>query len=68
MDNIKLVMDYGNLNYFQALELPCDLFLYLVKKATIEKLESTEEGREYLEKCERMQQTSIDLKGLQKYK
>jgi len=60
MPNIKRVMDYSRLNYFEVLELPVDTYLMMLKNSVIDELNSSEEGREYLEKCERMKITSID--------
>lgn len=64
MPSIKKVMDYGHLSYYEALELPCDIFMLMMKNSTIDTLEQTEEGRKYLSDCERLNTTSIDLGGL----
>lgn len=64
MPTLKLVMDYSGLNFHEALELPCDLYLLMVKNATIDKLNQTEEGRDYLAKCERMKMTTPDFKAI----
>lgn len=53
-------MDYSRLNYFEVLDLPVDTYLMMLKNSVIDELNSSEEGREYLEKCERMKITSID--------
>ena len=57
-------MDYGRLNYYQVLDLPCDVFKLMLKHAIVDKLKETEEGREYLEKCERLAVTTPDIEGL----
>lgn len=53
-------MDYSRLNYFEVLDLPVDTYLMMLKCSVIDELNKSSEGREYLEKCERLQQTSID--------
>lgn len=66
MPSIKQVMDYGRLTYYEALELPCDVFKLMLKNAIVDKLKETEEGREYLKKCERLSVTTPDIAGLKK--
>lgn len=66
MPSIKKVADYGNYSINDALDEPCDRFLLMLKNATIDELMKTEEGREYLAKCERLNTTSIDIENLQK--
>ena len=66
MPSIKKVANYGNFSIHDALDLPCDMFLLMLKNATIDDLMQTEEGRDYLAKCERLNNTSIDLDGLTK--
>ena len=55
-----MVADYCNTDINSAFQLPCDEFQLALKNAYIAKLESTEEGREYLEKCKRLKTTKID--------
>ena len=64
MPSIKKVMDYGHLSFYQALDLPCDVFKLMLKHATVEQLMQTEEGRKQLEDIERLKTSSIDLDGL----
>ena len=59
----KDVIDYLNISYIEALELDSDVFLLAYKCAVIDKLQQTEEGREYLELCERLNTTEIDIEG-----
>lgn len=66
MPSIKKVADYGNYSINEALNEPCDRFLLILKNATIDELMKTEEGREYLAKCERLQTTSMDIDNLTK--
>lgn len=42
------------------------MFKLSLKHATISKLSQTEEGRKYLEDCERLKRTSPDIKAIQK--
>lgn len=60
MPNIKHVIDYSGLDYYRVLELPVDTYLMMLKCAIIDELNKSDEGREYLEKCARLEQTSID--------
>jgi len=48
LPNIKRVMDYSRLNYFEVLDLPVDTYLMMLKNSVIDELNSSEEGREYL--------------------
>lgn len=61
---IKQVMDYSRLNYFEVMELPFDLFLLMKKHAFIDKMNETEEGRQYLKDCERLKKTKPDYSAL----
>ena len=63
---IKQVATYANIDFFSALELPTDLFLLMRKNATLEELQSTQEGRDYLDKCKRLNTTTVDKKALRK--
>lgn len=66
MPNIHRVIAYSGLNYWQALELPCDVFRLMLKNSIIDDLNKTEEGREYLAKCKRLSQTDIEIDKLKK--
>ena len=71
MPSIKEVMDYARLSYNEVLDLPCDLFLLMKKHAFLDRMNATEEGRQYLRDCERLKQTEPDyekLKTLKGYK
>lgn len=59
----KDVIDYLNISYIEALELDSDVFLLAYKCSVIDKLQQTEEGREYLELCKRLNTTEIDVEG-----
>ena len=64
MPTVRRVMAYGNLSYHEAMSLPVDLFALMRKHSVVEELQSTEEGREYLAKCERLKQTEPDWKAV----
>ena len=66
MPSIKKVADYGNFSIREALDLPCDMFLLMSKNSIVDEMNKTEEGREYLAKCERLAVKEIDLDGLEK--
>lgn len=65
---IKKAIDYLNISYHEALELPTDLFMLAFKNQYILELESTEEGREYLKLCERLNTTELDYNALMDFK
>lgn len=60
----KLVMDYCRLNIAQVQELQIDTYLFLMREAMIYENSRTEEGREYLHNCWRMEQTKPDRKAI----
>lgn len=66
MRGIHAVMEYAHVNMREALELPCDMFLLCQKNYEIDRLMQTEEGRAYLDDCERYKQTRMDKKGLRR--
>lgn len=67
MPSIKRVISYTGLNIKEALELPCDLFQLALKNAIIEELSQTEEGRNYLKDCKRLQITEPDMVSIEKH-
>lgn len=68
MHSIRLVSKYTGLNQKEVLELPHDMFLLNMKYAFIEDKMSTEEGRDYLRKAYRLQQTEPDYEKLREFK
>ena len=66
MSAVKRVMDYSRLDYFTVLDLPCDVFQLMLKNSIVDEYRQTEEGRKYLEKCERLRQTTPDMDMLRK--
>lgn len=63
----KLVMDYCNLNIAEIQELQIDTYLFLMREAMIYENSKTEEGREYLRDCWRMEQTKPDRKAIREH-
>lgn len=61
MPPIRRVIQYSGLDFHGALDLPCDLFLLMLKNSIIEDLQRSKEGQEYLEKCERLNKTELDV-------
>jgi hypothetical protein len=47
-----------------AFQLPVDLFMLYHKNAIVDKLMQSQEGRDYLEDCNRLKQTKMDKQGL----
>ena len=43
MPSIKRVMDYSHLNYYEVLNLPCDVFLLMARNSYIDELKSLAE-------------------------
>lgn len=72
MKEIKRVIDYSNMTYERVLDLPEDVFLLMLKNHIVDEFESSEEGREHLKLCKRLQETEPDeqaiLKEIQKQK
>lgn len=66
MKEIKMVIDYSGLNYNQVLELTADCYALMRKNAIIDNLKQTEEGRKYLEQCNRINITEPDISALSK--
>lgn len=67
MPAIARVMRYGGLSYHEALHFPTDAFLLLKKCSVLEEYMSTQEGREYLDKCKRLKQTEPDMDAVHKF-
>lgn len=63
-EDLKLAADYSKLNFDELLNLDCISYKILVRDAFIYKLKQTEEGREYLEECWLLKQTSPDRNKL----
>lgn len=60
----KLVMDYLHIGINEVQEMPIDLYLFYMREAMIFENSKSEEGREYLNNCWRMEQTKPDREGL----
>lgn len=61
MQSVKMVIDYSGMGYNDVMLLPVDTFQLMLKNAVIDRLNSTEQGREYLADCSRLKQTEPDL-------
>lgn len=68
LPTVRRVIHYSGLNYFQAMQLPADLFLLMAKNDFVDELNQSEEGREYLAKCKRLATTDIDIEGVRDIK
>lgn len=68
LPSIHDVICYSKMSYNDVLDLPVDIFLLMRKNYIIDKLKETKEGREYLEKCERLKITEPDIEGLRNLK
>lgn len=68
MPSIKRVIDYSGLPYDRVLNLPTDMFLLMYKNSIMLELESTKEGRDYLDKCKRLNTTEIDMGAIARWK
>lgn len=62
----KLVMDYCNIDIYEVQEMEIDIYLFFMREAMIFENSKSEEGREYLKDCWRMEQTKPDREGLRK--
>jgi hypothetical protein len=60
MPSIRRVIEYSGLNYYEVLELPCDVFMLMNKNSIMDTLNSSEKGREYLKKIKRLNTTDTD--------
>ena len=66
LPNIKRVIEYSGLSFNEVLDLPTDLFMMMLKNHYINELNSTPEGQEYLEKCNRLNTTTIDKEAIRR--
>ena len=64
LPEIHRVMEYTGLNMLEVLNLPIDFYMAVVRRATLDRLEATKEGREYLEQCERLNAKTVDTEAL----
>lgn len=63
-EDLKLAADYSGFNFGELLEMDCVSFKILFRDAFIYKMKQTKDGREYLEDCWTLTQTSPDRKKL----
>ena len=59
-------MDYCHIDIYEVQEMEIDVYLFFMREAMIFENSKTEEGREYLKNCWRMEQTKPDREGLRK--
>lgn len=57
-------MDYLRISILEVQEMEIDVYLYFMREAFIYERQKTEEGREYLENCWRIEQTVPDRKAI----
>lgn len=60
----KLVMDYCHINIYEVQEMEIDIYLFFLREAMIFENSKSEEGREYLRNCWRIEQTKPDRQKL----
>lgn len=59
-EDLKLASDYSKLNFKDLLNIDCISYRLLVRDAFIYKMKQSQEGREYLEECWLLKQTTPD--------
>lgn len=67
MPSIRRVIEYSGLTFVDVLQLPTDVFLLMVKNHYLDELQSTQEGRDYLAKCKRLNTTEADRNEVSKF-
>ena len=60
----KLVMDYCHINIYEVQEMEIDIYLFFLREAMIFENSQTDEGREYLQNCWRIEQTKPERQKL----
>lgn len=66
--NFRIVAEYTALNFNEIKELDIDDFLIYQRDAFISRMSETEEGKEYLDNCYRIEQDKPDYDELRNYK
>jgi hypothetical protein len=67
MPSIIGVMQFTGMNYDDVLSLPTDSFLLFYKHYFVNKMNETNEGRQYLADCERYKITEPDYHALRQF-
>lgn len=67
MPSLRRVIAYSGMDYTSVLELPTDIYLLMLKHSIMNDMRATPKGREYLEQCERLQQTEPDMAAIRQY-
>ena len=57
---------YCHIDIYEVQEMEIDVYLFFMREAMIFENSKTDEGREYLRNCWRMEQTKPDREGLRK--
>ena len=60
----KLVMDYCHINIYEVQEMEIDVYLFFLRVAMFFENAQTDEGREYLRNCWRIEQTKPERQKL----
>lgn len=68
MKNVAYLIKESGMGYKEVMELPYQIFLSLLKQFRVLDLESTEEGREYLEQCRVLRTKEADLTAFRNLK
>lgn len=68
MKNVAYLIKNSGMGYREVIELPYQVFLSLLKQFMIFELESSEEGREYLQQCKILNTKDADLTRIRKLK
>lgn len=55
-----------HIDIYEVQEMEIDVYLFFMREAMIYENSQTEEGREYLKNCWRMEQTKPDREGLRR--
>lgn len=66
--NFRIVAEYTALNFNEIKKLDIDDFLIYQRDAFIHRMSETEQGREYLENCYRIEQDKPDYDEIRNYK
>ena len=59
-------MDYCHIDIYEIQAMEIDTYLFFLREAMIFENSQSEEGREYLKNCWRMEQIKPDREGLRK--
>lgn len=63
-----MVAEYAGISFYEALELPVDMFRNMLRNTIIDKLNQTPKGKEILKTWRRMNITEVDDKNIDFFK